>query len=142
MAKGKILNLLTVFSMGLMGLIALPAQAATVTYSFVKTSTLTNVDDAEGRWQYDGGKVYLGATHVANYIRKKRVSFGVPSSVNKSTVETTVIWRWGDYNFTMQGSHYFGTGKEVGGVSATSVGFTAFQDATFTGDHTTATITY
>lgn len=142
MVKGKILNLLAAFSLGLMGLIALPTQAATVTYDFVKTSTLTNVNDAEGRWQYDGGKVYLGTTHVANYIRKKRVSFGVPSSVNKSTVETTVIWRWGDYNFTMQGSHYFGTGKEVGGISATSAGFTAFQDATFAGDHTTATITY
>ena len=130
----------SVITLGVMA--SLPSQAATTTYTLVKQSTLTNVNDAEGRWQFDGGKVYLGTTHVAYYTRKKRVSFGIPSSVNKSSMEMTVIWRWGDYNFTVQGSHYFGTGKEVGGISATSVGFTAFEDATFSGNSNTITITY
>ena len=120
---------------------ALPSQAATVTYNLVKKSTLTNVDDAEGRWQFDGGEVYVGQTRVGYYTRKKRVSFGIPSSVNKSSMEMTIIWAWGDYNFTVQGSHYFGTGAEVGGVSATSSGFTAFQDATSAGNSNSITIT-
>ncbi|WP_020408042.1 hypothetical protein [Hahella ganghwensis] len=122
--------------------VALPTQAATVTYDLVKKSTLTNVNDAEGRWQFDGGEVYIGNTKVGYYTRKKRVSFGIPASVNKSSMEMTIIWAWGDYNFTVQGSHYFGTGTEVGGVSATSSGFTAYEDATFAGNHTSITITY
>lgn len=123
-------------------LTALPSTAATYTLDLVRKSTLTNVSDAEGRWQFDGGDVYLGSSLVGHYTRKKRVSFGIPSSVNKSSMEMTIIWRYGDYNFTVQGSHYFGTGKEVGGVSATSPGFTAFEDATFSGDSNTITVTY
>ena len=123
-------------------IVALPTHAATVTYNLVQKSTLTNVSDTEGRWQFDGGDVYLGSTKVGHYTRHKRVSFGIPSSINRSSMEMTIIWAWGDYNFTVQGSHYFGTGTEVGGVSATSAGFTAFQDATFAGDHTSLTITY
>ena len=119
-----------------------PSQAATVTYNLVRTSTLTNVDDTEGRWQFDGGEVFVGATRVGYYTRKKRVSFGIPSSINKAAMEMTVIWGSGDYNFTVQGSHFFGTGATVGGVSATSPGFTAYTDATFAGTSTSITITY
>lgn len=123
-------------------MVTLPTQAATVTYKLVKKSTLTNVTDTEGRWQFDGGDVYIGSTKVGYYTRHKRVSFGIPSSTNKSSMEMTIIWAWGDYNFTVQGSHYFGTGTEVGGVSATSAGFTAYQNATFAGNHTAITLTY
>lgn len=123
-------------------LAAMSSYGSTVTYDLTKKSTLTNVNDAEGRWQFDGGDVYVGRNLVGHYTRKKRVSFGIPSSINKSSMEMTIIWKYGDYNFTVQGSHYFGTGKEAGGVSATSAGFTAFQDATFSGDHKSITITY
>ena len=123
-------------------IVTLPTQAATVTYKLVQKSTLTNVSDTEGRWQFDGGDVYIGSTKVGYYTRHKRVSFGIPSSINKSSMEMTIIWAWGDYNFTVQGSHYFGTGTEVGGVSATSAGFTAYQNATFSGNHTAITLTY
>ena len=123
-------------------IVTLPTQAATVTYKLVQKSTLTNVSDTEGRWQFDGGDVYIGSTKVGYYTRHKRVSFGIPSSINKSSMEMTIIWAWGDYNFTVQGSHYFGTGTEVGGVSATSAGFTAYQNATFAGNHTAITLTY
>lgn len=121
---------------------ALPSQAATVTYNLTRVGNLTNVNDSAGRWQFDGGNVYLGSSHVGYYVRKKRVSFGIPSSVNKAAVETTIIWKWGNYNFTTQGSHFFGTGLQVGGVSATSAGFTSFQDGTYTGNSNSITITY
>ncbi|WDE11568.1 hypothetical protein [Thalassomonas haliotis] len=138
--NNKALLAATVVTLGVMA--SMPSQAATTTYKLVKTSNLTNVNDAEGRWQFDGGYVYIGNTHVGYYTRKKRVSFGIPSSVNKSSMEMTVIWKWGNYNFTVQGSHYFGTGTEVGGVSATSAGFTYLEDATFAGNHNAITITY
>jgi len=121
---------------------ALSSEAATVTYNLVQKSTLTNVNDAEGRWHFDGGDVYLGGSLVGHYTRKKRVSFGIPSSINKSSMEMTVIWATGNYNFTVQGSHYFSTGYQVGGVSAVSPGFTAFENAKFTGNSGAITITY
>lgn len=123
-------------------LVSLPSQAATVTYQTVRTGALINVNDAEGRWQFSGGKVMLGSTHVGYFIRKKRVSFAVSSGVNKAAVETTIIWKWGSHAMTVQGSHDFSSGAEVGGVSAVSAGFSAFADATFTGSHTSMTLTY
>ncbi len=117
-------------------------QAATVTYDLVKKSALTNVNDAEGRWQFDGGEVYIGNNLVGYYTRKKRVSFGIPPFINKSSMEMTIIWRYGDHNFTVQGSHHFGTGREVGGVSATTPGFAAFENAKYTGSPSSLTINY
>ncbi len=135
-------NLATWAVASLFTLASVPSMAATVTYNLVRTSTLTNVDDTEGRWQFSGGKVYIGNFEVGHFISKKRVSFGVPSSVNKAAVETTIIWNWGDHNFTLQGTHYFGDGQQVGGVSATSPGFSAFKDATYGGTHQQITVTY
>lgn len=120
----------------------LPSQAATVTYNLVQKSALTNVNDAEGRWQFDGGDVYLGNSLVGHYTRKKRVSFGIPASVNKSSMEMTIIWATGNYNFTVQGSHFFGSGYQIGGVSAVSPGFAAFENAKFTGSPGQITISY
>ena len=113
---------------------ALPSQAATVTYNLTRVGSLTNVDDSAGRWQFDGGNVYLNGSHVGYYIRKKRVSFGVPSSVNKAAVETTIMWKWGNYSFI--------NGSQVGGVTATSAGWTSLQDATYSGTHTAVTIDF
>ena len=76
---------------------AIPAFAGSFTYDFVRTSTLTNVDDAEGRWQFSGGKVYLGNSHVGYFVSKKRVSFGA-SPVNRAALETTIIWKT-DFSF-------------------------------------------
>lgn len=121
---------------------ALPSQAAQVTYNLSRVGSLTNVNDSAGRWQFDGGNVYLGGSHVGYYVRKKRVSFGIPSSVNKAAVETTIIWKWGNYNFTVQGSHYFGNGAQYGGVSATSAGWTSLQNGTYTGNASSITLTY
>ena len=138
----KKFSVLAASSAALMAMLSMPASATTVTYNLTQKSTLTNVDDSEGRWQFDGGEVYLGTTKVGYYTRKKRVSFGIPASINKSSMEITVIWGTGDYNFTAQGSHYFSTGYEVGGISATTPGFTVFNNATFTGGPTSLTITY
>lgn len=119
---------------------ALPANAATVTYKTIRAGNLTNVTDAEGRWQFSGGNVMLGTTHVGYFVRKKRFSFGQAS--NKAAVETTIIWKWGSHALTAQGSHDFSSGAEVGGISATSAGFLAYKDATFAGTHNEMTITY
>ena len=134
-------KLVAVGALALAGLAtAIPSHAATVTYTTARTGILENVDDAEGRWQFSGGNVFIGRTHVGYFIRKKRVSFA--PAVNKSSVETTIIWKWGSHALTVQGTHNFSDGSQVGGVSAASAGFSAYKDGTFTGTHQTMTITY
>jgi len=124
-----------------MSLFSFPIFAGTLTFDFVRTSTLTNVDDAEGRWQFSGGNVYLSGNHVDYFVSKKRVSFGA-SPVNRAALETTIIWKYGDHNITLQGTHYFGTGKEEGSVSATSSAFSYLKDANVSGTHQHLTFTY
>lgn len=120
----------------------LAAQAATMDLNLERTSTLTVTNDAEGRWQLDGGKVLMGESHVGYYTRKKRISFAVPASVNKSSVEITVFWVSGNYSFTLQGSQSMTDGSQVGSVSAGSAGFTAMHDAVYSGTTNQVTIYY
>jgi hypothetical protein len=133
----KLKSLIFVFA----SLFSLPIFAGTLNFDFVRTSTLTNVDDAEGRWQFSGGKVYLSGNHVGYFVSKKRVSFGA-SPVNRAALETTIIWKYGDHNITVQGTHYFGTGTEQGSVSATSSAFSYLKDANVSGTHQHLTFTY
>jgi len=130
-----------VFVFIFLSLLAMPGFAASFTYDLVRTSNLTNVDDNEGRWQFSGGKVYIGNYHVGYFISKKRVSFGA-SPLNRAALETTIIWNSGDHNITVQGMHYFGTGKQVGAVSAASPGFSFAKNATVSGTHQQLTFTY
>jgi len=122
-------------------LFSMPNFAASFTYDLKRTSTLTNVDDTEGRWQFSGGKVYLGRSHVGYFVSKKRISFGA-SAVNKAALETTVIWKTGAHNLTLQGTHYFGNGAQSGAVSAASSGFSYLKNATVSGTHKKLTFTY
>ena len=125
----------------LLGFFATPSFASSFTYNLVRTSTLTNVDDTEGRWQFSGGKVYFGKSHVGYFVSKKRVSFGA-TAVNRAALETTIIWKYGDHNVTVQGTHYFSTGKQEGAVSAASAGFSFIKDATVSGTYKYLTFTY
>ncbi len=124
----------------LLASMATTASAGSTTFRLTRESTLTNVDDAEGRWQFDGGNVYIGRNLVGHYTRSKRISFGVPT--NKHAMEMTIMLNDTNSNFTVQGSHYFTTGEEIGGVSAASAGLSAIQHATFTGDSDTLTINF
>ena len=48
---------------------------AALTLNLVR-DCLNNVEDNAGRWQIEGGKVFEGKRHVANYSSVKRVSCG------------------------------------------------------------------
>jgi len=124
----------------LLGFFAMPSFAASFTLNLVRTGNLTNVDDAEGRWQFSGGEVYLGKSLIGYFVSKKRVSFAVP--LNKAALETTIILKSGDNNITFQGEHSFDTGKQEGAVSAASAGLSGFRDATVSGSNSALTFTY
>lgn len=98
--------------------------------------SLDNIDDAAGRWQHDGGKVYCpNGTHIANYAAHRRVTFSGTSPQNTAMVTMTLFFL-GDLppqNITLQGSHDFQSGGFVGSVSAASDAFGRVRDASFIG---------
>jgi len=121
--------------------VASTASAAEATLQLVPASVLSSVTDSDGRWEFDGGKVYLGPSEIARFVRKKRFSSGV-APLNSAALEITVIWNFGDYNFTLKGIHNFTTNRVNGGVSGTDVGCEFLESATFSGDSNLITITY
>jgi hypothetical protein len=88
---------------------------------------LTNVDDAAGRWQFEGGQVTEGGKQVANYASIKRVVFkGTDqNNQNAATVTTTILFLGNlpPENITLQGAHGFNRGYEIGSVSAASTAY-------------------
>ncbi|NRS49638.1 hypothetical protein [Brevibacillus sp. HB2.2] len=81
--------------------------------------SLTNVDDSAGGWQYEGGKVFEGNNHVANYASMKRTVHQGTEAQNTAMLTLTLFF-FGLENITLQGSHDFSSGKQIGSVSAAS----------------------
>ena len=96
-------------------------RAAVLTLTMSR-ETLRNVDDAAGRWQFEGGKVFEGDRHVAYYSSTRRVTMGGTSAQNTAMLTTTIFFLGGSppENVTLQGSHDFSSGGQVGSVSAAS----------------------
>lgn len=84
--------------------------------------TLRNVEDGAGRWQFEGGKVFEGERHVAHYSTTRRVTTGGTNAQNTAMLTTTIFFLGGSppENITLQGSHDFNSGGQVGSVSAAS----------------------
>ena len=95
------------------------------TYELVR-ECLNNAEDAGGRWQIEGGKVFQGKTrrHVANYSSVKRVSCGTHEQ-NTAQLWLTLFFLKGKppENMTLHGAHDFNSGGEIGSVSAASSAF-------------------
>jgi WD40 repeat protein len=85
---------------------------------------LNNVDDPGMRWQIEGGKVLQNGTHVANYSSVKRVSCGTTQQ-NTAQLWVTLFFLGAEppENMTLHGAHDFGSGTEIGSVSAASYGY-------------------
>ncbi len=104
---------------------------------------LENVDDVAGRWQLEGGKVLQDGSHVAYYASTKRVVLNATSAQNTAMLTMTIFFI-GDAppkNITVQGSHDFNSGGQIGSVSAASSTYAPYIDAQFTRTGDTVTIT-
>lgn len=89
----------------------------------LKRETLHNVDDVAGRWQFEGGEVYDKEKKlVAWYASTKRVVFKATEAQNTAMLTITLFFlpNKPPENITLQGSHDFNSGKEIGSVSAAS----------------------
>ena len=91
---------------------------------------LTDVDDAAGRWQFEGGEVFRENTHIANYASTKRVVIKGTEAQNTAMLTLTLFFvgqpQQPAENMTLQGSHDFGSGDEIGSVSAASTAFASY----------------
>ena len=119
------------------------SDAAPLTVTLVRTSGLTNVDDAAGRWQFDGGEVRFMGSVVARFARVKRVVFGGGTDVQNTAMLTITIFLLGEdppQNVTLQGSHSFNSGQIIGSISGASSLFSDTVGVTFHG--TDAALTF
>lgn len=93
----------------------------------LERTVLNNVDDAAGRWQYEGGTAFEGKRLVGHYASTKRVVFGATDAQNTAmlTLEVFFTPQMPPQNIVMQGAHDFNSGGETGSVSAASASFAA-----------------
>ena len=118
---------------------ATPPAVLTLT---LRQSTLRNVDDAAGRWQFEGGKVFEGGKQVAYYASTKRVIYGGTNAQNTAMLTTTIFFLGGSppENITLQGSHDFHSGRQIGSVSAASEAHSSLAGRRFSRDRDLLTI--
>ncbi|AYB39786.1 hypothetical protein [Brevibacillus laterosporus] len=93
--------------------------------------SLTNVDDPAGGWQYEGGRVFEGNNFVANYASTKRTVNQGTTAQNTAMLTLTLFFN-GLENITLQGSHDFSSGREIGSVSSASSQFASLIGKQFT----------
>lgn len=104
----------------------------------LERNSLTNVNDAAGRWQHEGGLVYYRGVYVGDYAIHRRVTWGGTDNQNTAMLTMTIFFFKGNseapQNITMQGSHDFSSGEYVGSVSAASQEYLKLQGAYFIGN--------
>lgn len=110
------------------------APTAPLTLEMVRLS-LTNVDDAAGRWQFEGGQILRAGEHIGDYASTKRSVTGGTTAQNTAML-TVTLFLIGEgeqpaENITLQGSHHFGSGDESGSVSASSASVSSYVGKQF-----------
>lgn len=108
----------------------------------IQRNVLENVDDTAGRWQFSGGEAHRDGKHFANFIGIKRVVFGATEEQNTASLTVTyfILGEKPPQNLTLQGTHDFNSGNQIGSVSAASIEYSALIGATFLRSGNTVTI--
>ena len=105
-------------------------------------AVLKNVEDDAGRWQHSGGKAIQDGKHTANYVSVKRVTFDTTSQQNTAMLTITLFFlgEQPPQSITLQGTHDFSSGKQIGSVSAASTEYADYIGGSFTTDKKTIRI--
>lgn len=113
------------------------ASAGSAVLTLTRTS-LTNVPDAAGLWQHQGGDIFKGGVKVGQYALHRRVTTGgTTAPLNTAMTTLTLFFATASgsapQNITLQGAHDFGPGNFRGSVSGASNRFSWIQggDATY-----------
>jgi len=116
-------------------LVVVPAAQAGTSILTLKQSSLTNVPDAAGLWQYEAGTILRNNAKVGVYGATRRVMPFLTSNGNVSMYTLTLFFSGANpnRNVTLQGAWNFNPGGAIGGVSAASAPYQFLQhDGTFT----------
>jgi hypothetical protein len=110
------------------------AFAGGVTLQLVRVGNLTNVNDAAGIWQHEGGNIMKAGVKVGQFALHRRVTTGgttAPLNTAMTTITLFFALQAGTApeNITLQGSHDFGPGNFRGSVGAASQRFNWVQGA-------------
>jgi hypothetical protein len=124
-------------------LIASGAYAGSVSLTLNRIA-ISNVVDAAGLWQHEGGTVFKGTLQIGNYAISRRVTTGGTNAQTTAALTATIFFLGATPpdNITLQGAHSFSTGGVAGSVSAASSKYNWIRSATFAGDTKTLTITW
>ena len=115
-------------------LAVIPLHAATSTLT-LRRATLTNVPDAAGSWQFEGGTVVNAKGPVGYFAATRRVTTGGTNALNTSMFTLTLFFtgQMANRNITLEGQWNFSPGNGIGGVSAASLPYQFLQhDGVFT----------
>lgn len=129
--RGTARGLCVVMVAVLLALLSTEALAGSLALTLVRTN-LNNVDDAVGRYQYEGGKIMKGTTQVGNYAITRRVTTGGTTPFNAAATDVTLFFSGTGtppQNVTLSGAHSFSNGYFYGSVAAASNRYTWLQGA-------------
>ena len=121
---------------------ALQANAAALALKLHR-NTLTNVPDAAGLWQHEGGTVAtVSGADWGHYAITRRVTTGGTAAQNTAMVTVTLFRNGANppENITLQGSHDYSSGRYIGSVSAASRLFASRRLHLFAGNSATDTL--
>jgi hypothetical protein len=84
--------------------------------------SLRNVDDEEGRWQYEGGQIIVGERAVGWYASTKRMVFGESAGKTIAALRMEMFFLPNHplKNLILQGEHDFATDAGAGSVGSAS----------------------
>jgi hypothetical protein len=103
----------------------------------------TNLSDAAGLWEIEGGQALQNKVHLADYSIVKRTSCGTRAQ-NTSMLWVTLFFleasTAGPQNMTLHGAHDLASGQEAGSVSAATAAFAAHIGKPFSRVGNTLTI--
>ncbi len=117
------------------------AASATVT---LEQDSLTNVNDAAGRWQHEGGRVFLNNEQIGYYAAHRRVTDAGTTPLNTAMLTITVFIPGQltvPENITIQGSYDFISGDYIGSISAASLSYNFLIGADIEGSTALKTMT-
>jgi hypothetical protein len=127
------------------------ANAGSVVLTLTRT-TLNNVPDAAGTWQYEGGNIFKGTVKVGQYaLTRRSIIGGTTTPLNTAATTITLFFALASgtapQNVTLQGAHDFTIGNFRGSVSAASgqYGWIKGADAVYSvpaAGHETLTISW
>jgi hypothetical protein len=88
----------------------------------LERTALNNVEDAAGRWQYEGGRVFEATRDVGWYAGTTRVIFGAADARNMAAhmLEVFLLPDRSPKSLVLRGAHDIGSDEETGSVSAAS----------------------